>query len=225
MTAVSPFGSLDPGWAAALAPVKNQMDSLLNDVENQSRRGAEILPPAPDILRAFTYPFKDVKVLILGQDPYPTVGKSMGLAFSVRPGVRLPPSLKNIFQELAEDLNCPPPASGDLSSWANQGVCLLNRVLTVEAGAPASHGKLGWETVTDQAVRALRERGTPLVGILWGRQAQQVAPLLEGVPLIESAHPSPLSARRGFFGSRPFSSANTLLEQAGAEPVRWCSGT
>ena len=104
-------------------------------------------------------------------------------------------------------------------------VCLLNRVLTVEAGAPASHGKLGWETVTDQAVRALRERGTPLVGILWGRQAQQVAPLLEGVPLIESAHPSPLSARRGFFGSRPFSSANTLLEQAGAEPVRWCSGT
>lgn len=222
MTPVSPLESLDPGWRATLAPVENQVASLLQSVANQSRQGVTILPPPHDILRAFTYPFEDVRVLILGQDPYPTLGKSMGLAFSVRAGVALPPSLRNIFKELEDDLGCPPRTNGDLSGWASQGVCLLNRVLTVEAGATDSHRNLGWETVTDQALRALSARGGPLVGILWGRQAQKAAPMLDGVPLIETAHPSPLSARRGFFGSRPFSTANALLAEAGAGPIRWC---
>lgn len=224
MTPVAPFGGMDPGWRKALAPVQEQMTSLLQEVGAMERCGTTILPPPQDILRAFTYPFQDVKVLIVGQDPYPTTGNSMGLAFSVRPGVPIPPSLKNIFKEMTDDLGCEPLPNGDLSSWAEQGVCLLNRVLTVKSGASASHTGLGWETVTDQAVRALQERGTPLVGILWGRQAQKVAPMLPGVPLIETAHPSPLSARRGFFGSRPFSSANALLEQAGSSPIRWCRG-
>lgn len=222
MTPVSPLESMDPGWRTALGPVEDQVASLLQNAANQRSLGATVLPPQADILRAFTYPFEDVRVVILGQDPYPTVGNAMGLAFSVRGGVALPPSLKNIFKELQDDLGCPPRTSGDLSDWANQGVCLLNRVLTVEAGATDSHRDLGWERVTDQALRALSGRGVPLVGILWGRQAQRAAPMLEGAALIETAHPSPLSARRGFFGSRPFSTANALLTEAGAPPIRWC---
>jgi uracil-DNA glycosylase len=198
---------LDPGWAQALEPVAGQISSM------------------GDFLRAelaFTHPFDQVRVLIVGQDPYPTPGHPVGLSFSVAPGVRpLPPSLVNIFREYTADLGYPTPASGDLTPWAEHGILLLNRVLTVAPGASASHRGKGWEPVTEQAIRALVARGKALVSILWGRDAQTLAPLLGDLPRIESAHPSPMSADRGFFGSRPFSRANELLVAAGAEPVDW----
>ena len=184
--------------------------------------GRGYLPPGPDVLRAFTFPMAEVKVLIVGQDPYPTPGHAMGLSFSVAPGVRpLPRSLANIVAEYGADLGYPAPASGDLTAWAQRGVLLLNRVLTVRAGAPASHRGKGWEEVTECAIRALVARDQPLVAILWGRDAATLTPMLTGCPVIASAHPSPLSASRGFFGSRPFSRANELLAAAGAEPVDW----
>lgn len=185
--------------------------------------GRAYLPAGDAVLRAFRTPaFEDVRVLVVGQDPYPTPGHPMGLCFSVQPQVRtLPRSLDNIFTELADDVGGGRPANGDLTSWTEHGVMLLNRVLTVRPGAPASHRGKGWEAVTDQAIRALVDRGTPLVAILWGRDAQSLKPLLGGVPVIASAHPSPLSASRGFFGSRPFSRANELLVARGAEPVDW----
>jgi uracil-DNA glycosylase len=167
-------------------------------------------------------PLEDVRVLIVGQDPYPTPGHPVGLSFSVAPDVRpVPRSLQNIYQELGTDLGLPPPANGDLSPWFERGVMLLNRVLTVCPGRPASHQGKGWETVTGQAISGLVARGGPLVAILWGRQAQSLAPMLGQVPRIESAHPSPLSARSGFFGSRPFSRANELLARQGATPIDW----
>ena len=184
--------------------------------------GRGYLPPGPDVLRAFTFPMAEVKVLIVGQDPYPTPGHAMGLSFSVASGVRpLPRSLANIVAEYGADLGYPAPASGDLTAWAQRGVLLLNRVLTVRAGAPASHRGKGWEEVTECAIRALVARDQPLVAILWGRDAATLTPMLTGCPVIASAHPSPLSANRGFFGSRPFSRANELLAAAGAEPVDW----
>ena len=184
--------------------------------------GRGYLPPGPDVLRAFTFPMVEVKVLIVGQDPYPTPGHAMGLSFSVASGVRpLPRSLANIVAEYGADLGYPAPASGDLTAWAQRGVLLLNRVLTVRAGAPASHRGKGWEEVTECAIRALVARDQPLVAILWGRDAATLTPMLTGCPVIASAHPSPLSANRGFFGSRPFSRANELLAAEGAEPVDW----
>ncbi len=213
---------IDPGWAEALAPVEADLRELGKKLRDENAAGRPYLPAPNNVLRAFTYPFQDVKVLIVGQDPYPTIGNSIGLAFAVAPGVAVPASLRNIYQELSADLDCPPRTHGDLTSWAEQGVCLLNRVLTVEPGKPASHQGWGWEKITDQAIRALVEREKPLVAILWGRQAQAMRPLLENTPTIESAHPSPLSARRGFFGSRPFSTANRLLEDQGATPIQWC---
>jgi uracil-DNA glycosylase len=183
--------------------------------------GNGYLPAGTDVLRAFTYPFDGVKVLIVGQDPYPTPGHAMGLSFSVAPGVRPPRSLENIFTELGDDLSVPRPSSGDLTPWAREGVCLLNRVLTVRPGAPASHRGRGWEQVTDCAIDALVARGRPLVAILWGRDAQTLEPRLGSTPVIKSPHPSPMSARYGFFGSRPFSRANELLAAQGAEPVNW----
>ena len=184
--------------------------------------GRGYLPPGPDVLRAFTFPMAQVKVLSVGQDPYPTPGHAMGLSFSVAPGVRpLPRSLANIVAEYGADLGYPAPASGDLTAWAQRGVLLLNRVLTVRAGAPASHRGKGWEEVTECAIRALVARDQPLVAILWGRDAATLTPMLTGCPVIASAHPSPLSASRGFFGSRPFSRANEILAAAGAEPVDW----
>jgi uracil-DNA glycosylase len=184
--------------------------------------GRGYLPPGPDVLRAFTFPMAQVKVLIVGQDPYPTPGHAMGLSFSVAPAVRpLPRSLANIVAEYGADLGYPSPASGDLTAWAQRGVLLLNRVLTVRAGAPASHRGKGWEEVTECAIRALVARDQPLVAILWGRDAATLTPMLTGCPVIASAHPSPLSANRGFFGSRPFSRANELLAAAGADPVDW----
>ena len=185
--------------------------------------GRSYLPAGENILRAFTQPLDDVRVLIVGQDPYPTPGHPVGLSFSVAPDVRpLPRSLQNIFRELNADLGCPQPSSGDLSPWTARGVLMLNRVLTVAPGRPGSHRGKGWERVTDQAIRALVGRGKPLVAILWGRDAQTLRPLLGQTPRIESAHPSPMSADRGFFGSRPFSRADEILLAAGAGAVEWC---
>jgi uracil-DNA glycosylase len=205
-------------WLPALEPVEDRIHALGDFLRSEPA----YLPPGDDILRAFQDPFDEVKVLIVGQDPYPTPGHAMGLSFSTRPGVRpLPRSLANIFRELADDLGVPAPTDGDLSPWSHQGVLLLNRVLTVRPGKAASHRGKGWEEVTEAAIRALAERDTPLVAILWGRDAQTAGRFLGDAPRIESPHPSPLSASRGFFGSRPFSRANELLKSVGAEPVDW----
>lgn len=213
---------MDPGWAAALAPVAGRISAMGDFLRAELAAGRRYLPAGDKVLRAFQQPLSDVQVLIVGQDPYPTPGNPVGLSFSVAPGVRrLPPSLINIFREYTADLGYPAPATGDLSPWSERGVLLLNRVLTVQPGKPGSHRGKGWEEVTDQAIRALAARQQPLVAILWGRDARNLAPLLGSVPLIESAHPSPNSADRGFFGSRPFSRANALLEQQGAAPVDW----
>ncbi|OFT56505.1 uracil-DNA glycosylase [Corynebacterium sp. HMSC05H05] len=204
-------------WQAPLADVEDQIHAMGDFL----RAEGEYLPRGNDILRAFADPFEDVRVLILGQDPYPTPGHPMGLAFSTQPGVAAPRSLVNIYKELQDDLGVPPRKDGDLSSWSKQGILLLNRVLTVRPGAPASHRGKGWEAVTQAAVEALVARGTPLVAILWGRDAQTAARFLGDTPRIESPHPSPLSASRGFFGSRPFSRANQALEKMGAQAVNW----
>jgi len=184
--------------------------------------GRSYLPAGAHVLRAFEQPLNDVRVLITGQDPYPTPGHAVGLSFSVAPDVQpIPRSLQNIYAELHSDLGIAPAPTGDLTPWSRQGVLLLNRVLTVRPGQAGSHRGKGWETVTEQAIRALASRGGPLVAILWGRDARNLRPLLGDVPVIESAHPSPLSARNGFFGSRPFSRTNALLEQQGAAPIDW----
>lgn len=225
MTAVParPLSELvDPGWAKALDPVADQVTAMGEFLRAELAAGRTYLPAGAHVLRAFTRPFDDVKVLIVGQDPYPTPGHAVGLSFSVASDVRpLPPSLINIFREYCDDLGHPPPATGDLTPWADAGVLLLNRALTVEPGKPAAHRGKGWEVVTEQAIRALADRPAPLVAILWGRDARNLKPLLGDVPVIESAHPSPLSARSGFFGSRPFSRANALLMELGGDPVDW----
>lgn len=204
-------------WMPALAGVEKQ----IHDLGDFLRAEPAYLPAGNDILRAFQDPFDDVKVLIVGQDPYPTPGHAMGLSFSTHPGVRPPRSLVNIHRELQSDLGVTPPQDGDLTPWSRQGVLLLNRVLTVRPGAPASHRGKGWEEVTATAVKALARRGGPLVAILWGRDAQSAKPMLGETPVIASAHPSPLSARNGFYGSRPFSTANRLLQEQGGEPIDW----
>ncbi len=213
---------LDPSWARALAPVQPELTQLGRFLAAEQKAGREVLPAAPDVLRAFRRPLSEVKVLILGQDPYPTPGHAVGWSFSVQPQVRpLPRSLANIFRELAEDLGLETPTSGDLTPWVDNGVLLLNRVLTVQSGVAGSHRGRGWEAVTDQAITALIARNQPLVAILWGRDAQKLPHDWGDIPRIESPHPSPLSARRGFFGSAPFSRANALLTQQGAQPVDW----
>ncbi|UXW84787.1 uracil-DNA glycosylase [Microbacterium azadirachtae] len=215
-------GRLDPGWAQALAPVAPVVAELGDRLRAENAAGRGYLPAGEKVLRAFARPLADVKVLIVGQDPYPTPGHPIGLSFAVDRAVRpLPRSLSNIYRELETDLGIPPAAHGDLSSWSDQGVMLLNRVLTVRPGTPASHRGWGWEKVTELAIRALVDRDAPLVAVLWGRDAEGLRPLLGDTPVIASAHPSPLSASRGFFGSRPFSRANALLEEQGAEPVDW----
>lgn len=215
---------LDPGWEAALAPQSAAFEQIGADLRARRAAGEQVLPSPEHVLRAFRQPFEDVRVLVLGQDPYPTPGHPIGLSFAVDRHVRpLPRSLSNIHRELQEDLGITPPAHGDLSAWTEQGVLLLNRVLSVRAGSPGSHRGIGWEQVTEAAVRALCGRGTPLVGLLWGADARRLAPVLTaaGAGVVESAHPSPLSAHRGFFGSKPFSRVNHLLEEAGAAPVDW----
>ncbi len=209
-------------WARALADVEPQVHAAGAFLRAEVAAGRTYLPAGPDILRAFTRPLADVRVLVVGQDPYPTPGHPMGLSFSVQPDVRpVPRSLANIFTELQADLGVPAPGSGDLSPWADRGVMLLNRVLTVRPGEPASHRRQGWEAVTQRAIEALVQRGGPLVAVLWGRDAQSLRPALGDVPVVASAHPSPLSASRGFFGSRPFSRVNALLAEQGAPPVDW----
>jgi uracil-DNA glycosylase len=211
-----------PDWAEALEPVAELIAEMGAFLRAEIAAGRTYLPAGENVLRAFAEPMADVKVLITGQDPYPTPGHPVGLSFSVAPDVRpLPRSLVNIYAELQTDLGIPPAPSGDLTPWSRQGVLLLNRVLTVRPGESASHRRKGWEAVTEQAIRALVARDRPLVAILWGRDAQSLRPLLGEVPAIESVHPSPLSASRGFFGSRPFSRANELLAAQGAEPVDW----
>ncbi len=211
-----------PSWARVLEPVGDVVADLGEFLRGEVGAGRGYLPGGRHVLRAFERPFEDVRVLIVGQDPYPTPGHAVGLCFSVAPDVRpIPKSLANIFRELQSDLGLPAPSTGDLTPWADHGVLLLNRVLTVRPGKPASHRGRGWEHVTARAITALVERGGPLVAILWGRDARGLAPHLGGIPFIESAHPSPLSAHSGFFGSRPFSRANALLEQQGAAPIDW----
>nr|WP_271211258.1 uracil-DNA glycosylase [Rhodococcus wratislaviensis] len=213
---------VEAGWADALEPVSGRIAEMGEFLRAEIVDGREYLPAGENVLRAFTHPFSEVKILIVGQDPYPTPGHAVGLSFSVAPDVRpVPRSLGNIFTEYSKDLGYETPTTGDLTPWSRQGVLLLNRVLTVQPGLPASHRKKGWEAVTEQAIRALVARPEPLVAILWGRDASTLKPMLGDVPTIESAHPSPLSASRGFFGSRPFSRANELLDGLGAEPVNW----
>ncbi|WP_403020303.1 uracil-DNA glycosylase [Salinibacterium sp. GXW1014] len=213
---------VDEGWAQALEPVASDIATLGERLRQEVAEGRGYLPAGENVLRAFRTPLDAVRVVIVGQDPYPTPGHSIGLAFAVERHVRpLPRSLVNIYRELGHDLGIPPASHGDLSAWADRGVLLLNRVLTVRPGESGSHKGWGWERVTDAALRALAQRGGPLVAILWGRQAEAAAPLLAGVPMIASAHPSPLSASRGFFGSRPFSRTNMLLEQQGSEGIDW----
>jgi uracil-DNA glycosylase len=214
--------TLDPGWAEALAPVADQIAQMGDFLRAEVTGGRTYLPAGANVLRAFQAPFSDVRVLIVGQDPYPTPGHAIGLSFAVDRSVRpIPRSLSNIYRELQSDLDITPPAHGDLTSWTRAGVLLLNRVLTVAPGASASHRGKGWEQVTGQAINALVARGGPLVAILWGRDAQTLIPMLGGIPHIASAHPSPMSADRGFFGSRPFSRANDLLIEQGAPAVDW----
>ena len=209
---------MDPSWVPAMEPVAGKISGMGKMLRDE---GNNYFPAGKDIFRAFTYPFDQVKVLIVGQDPYPTPGNAMGLSFSVKPGVAIPKSLQNIFKELHDDLGCSIPSSGDLRPWAQQGVMLLNRVLTVTPNEAGYHRGRGWEEVTDCAISALVQRDRPLVAILWGKQAQSLRPALGKTPCIESAHPSPLSASRGFFGSRPFSRTNSWLQQLGASPINW----
>lgn len=215
-------GLVAADWAEALAPVDDRIAAMGRFLRAELAAGRPYLPPGGRILRAFHQPLAGVRVLVVGQDPYPTPGHPIGLCFAVAPDVRpVPRSLANIYQEMATDLGVETPAHGDLSAWTDQGVMLLNRCLTVRPGEPASHRGRGWEEVTECAIRALAARGGPLAAILWGRDAQSLKPLLAPVPWVESAHPSPLSASRGFFGSRPFSRVNRLLEDQGGSPVDW----
>ena len=211
-----------PSWAQALEPVAGTIAAMGEYLRAEVAAGRGYLPAGEHVLRAFTIPLDEVRVLVVGQDPYPTPGHAIGLSFAVAPDVRpLPRSLLNIHRELVDDLGVATPGNGDLTPWAQQGVMLLNRCLTVRPGAPASHQGRGWEQVTDRTIEVLARRGGPLVAILWGRQARNLAPALGDVPRIESAHPSPLSARNGFFGSRPFSRTNELLTRQGADPIDW----
>ncbi|MFE6055345.1 uracil-DNA glycosylase [Kitasatospora sp. NPDC056446] len=213
---------VEPGWAAALEPVTGRVAAMGDFLRAELAAGRTYLPSGPNVLRAFQQPFADVRVLIVGQDPYPTPGHAVGLSFSVAPEVRpIPASLINIYREYGTDLGLPEPSNGDLTPWTRQGVLLLNRALTTAPRKPAAHRGKGWEEVTEQAIRALVARGGPMVAILWGADARRLRPVLGDIPAIESAHPSPMSADRGFFGSRPFSRANELLVRQGAQPVDW----
>lgn len=212
-------GLIDASWVEPLAPVASDIAAV---GERLRAEGKPYLPAGELVLRAFRIPLDAVRVLIVGQDPYPTPGHPIGLSFAVDPHVRpLPRSLANIYRELSDDLGIAPAPHGDLSAWGAQGVMLLNRVLTVAPGEPASHRGWGWERVTEHAIRCLVARDAPLVAVLWGKDAANLAPLLGETAIVSSAHPSPLSARRGFFGSRPFSRVNALLETQGAPAVDW----
>ena len=211
-----------PSWVEPLAPAAEHIAAAGAFLRDEVAAGRGYLPAGDAVLRAFTQPFDEVRVLVVGQDPYPTPGHPIGLSFAVAPDVRpIPRSLANIYTELHDDLDITPPEHGDLSAWTDQGVLLLNRVLTVQPGKPASHRGKGWEHVTATAINALVAREQPLVAILWGRDARSLAPHLGDTPTVESAHPSPLSARSGFSGSKPFSRTNALLEELGTHTIDW----
>ncbi|MGW5648085.1 uracil-DNA glycosylase [Saccharopolyspora sp. NPDC003752] len=212
---------VEAGWAKALEPVADQIKKMGEFLRTEVAEGRTYLPAPEHVLRAFQQPFHDVRVLIVGQDPYPTPGHAVGLSFSVAPGVAPPRSLVNIYREYTEDLGHPTPSGGDLTPWTERGVLLLNRALTVRPRNSGSHRGKGWEEITAQAIRALAAREEPLVAILWGRDARDLRPLMPGVECVESPHPSPMSADRGFFGSRPFSRVNEILERRGMEPIDW----
>ncbi|WP_449283338.1 uracil-DNA glycosylase [Leucobacter sp.] len=215
-------GHIAADWAEALEPMGDRLAELGRFLNAERAEGQRVLPAGDRILAAFQRPLADVRVLVVGQDPYPTPGHPIGLSFATAPDVRpIPRSLQNIYRELQDDLGIAPAPHGDLTAWADHGVMLLNRVLTVRAGTPASHRGKGWEALTEHAIRALVARGGPLVAILWGNDARSLGPMLGSTPRIESPHPSPLSASRGFFGSRPFSRANEALQAQGAAPVEW----
>jgi uracil-DNA glycosylase len=215
-------GLVADDWAQALAPVEARIEAMGRFLREEIAAGRSYLPHGDHVLRAFQRPLADVRVLVVGQDPYPTPGHPIGLSFAVAPEVRpVPRSLANIYTELQADLGITPASHGDLTAWADQGVMLLNRVLTVAPGQAASHRGRGWEEVTERAIHVLAARGGPLAAILWGRDAQSLKPMLGAVPWVESAHPSPLSASRGFFGSRPFSRVDRLLVEQGGSPVDW----
>jgi uracil-DNA glycosylase len=212
-----------PSWVPALAPHQATLSRIGRYLREESSAGRPWAPSGNRILRTFEQPLDNVRVLIVGQDPYPTAGHAVGLSFSVAADVRpLPRSLQNIYRELQDDVGCPRPANGDLGPWTQRGIMLLNRVLTVRLGESGSHRGVGWEEITSAAIDALVARpDAPLVAVLWGRDAQSLAPQLTDVPIIASAHPSPMSADRGFFGSRPFSRTTALLDELGADPVDW----
>jgi uracil-DNA glycosylase len=211
-----------PDWASELADIEPQIHAMGDWLRAELSAGRPYLPSGQNVLRAFTLPLAQVRVLVVGQDPYPTPGHPVGLSFSVGADVTpLPASLRNMYKELSEDLCIAPPPNGDLTPWFTQGVLLLNRVLTVQPGSPGSHRGKGWEAITQRAIEVLAARGGPLVAVLWGRDARNLKPLLGNIPVVESAHPSPLSASAGFFGSRPYSRVNALLTEQGAAPIRW----
>ncbi len=224
-TAVLGRDSLPTDWSAALAPaLAAPRAKELADFLQRERRDRSIYPPEDQVFRALRLtPLKQVRVVLLGQDPYHRAGQANGLCFSVAPTVKLPPSLKNIYHELADDLGQPPPPDGDLQAWARQGVLLLNTVLTVAEGEPLSHRQQGWEEITDAAISAVSKHNVNVVFLLWGKPAQQKKSLIEldKHVVLASAHPSPLSARRGFFGSKPFSRTNAHLQARGYPPIQW----
>ncbi|VTT98473.1 uracil-dna glycosylase : Uracil-DNA glycosylase OS=Deinococcus deserti (strain VCD115 / DSM 17065 / LMG 22923) GN=ung PE=3 SV=1: UDG [Gemmataceae bacterium] len=216
---------LSPSWLTQLEPETHQ--PYWNDLQRfvaAERSTHSVFPPAADVFNAFRYtPLESIKVFLLGQDPYPGAGQAHGLCFSVRPGVRLPASLRNIYQELQDDLGVKPVKHGYLATWARQGVMMLNACLTVRADAPNSHAGKGWEKFTDAAIRAVSDRKQPIVFLLWGAYAQKKIKLIDDSRhvVLKSAHPSPLSASNGFFGSKPFSKINAALEQLGESPIDW----
>ena len=213
-----------PDWAEAMLPVEDEIRAMGEFLHAEVAAGRSYLPAPDNIFRAFQTPLADVKVLIVGQDPYPDPRYPIGLSFAVKREVRpIPQSLKNIYKEIADDVGGEIPAHGDLTAWADQGVMLLNRALSVEAGKPASHSNKGWEKITEHAIKVLNERNQPMVAILWGSNAGQLANYLDSpkIQILQSAHPSPLSAHRGFFGSKPFSKANLYLELNGLTPIKW----
>jgi uracil-DNA glycosylase len=221
---VSTFaGLVHPSWLPALSPLEDVLSAIEDFLSTEISLGREYHPSQNSIFNAFSVPLDDVRVLIMGQDPYPTPGHAMGLSFSVQPHVvPFPKSLNNIFEELSNDLGCDKPQTGDLTPWKDQGVMLLNRVLTVRSGEAGSHRNIGWQSITDAVIGALTSRDKPLVAILWGNDAQAVAPLLGDTPVVAAAHPSPLSAYRGFLGSKPFSKTNSLLNAQGDPGINWC---
>jgi uracil-DNA glycosylase len=222
LTGLVDKGLMAPDWAEALGPVDDRIERMGRFLREELAAGRKYLPSGENVFHAFRRPLADVRVLVVGQDPYPTPGHPIGLSFAVEKHVwPLPRSLINIYLELRDDLGVVPPRHGDLTGWSDQGVMLLNRVLTVRPGESASHRGRGWEEITERAITALVERGGPCVAILWGRDAQSLKPVLGPVPWVESVHPSPLSASRGFFGSRPFSRVNRMLEEQGGQPVDW----